>query len=278
MRFHRHRMTLYDTIGQGYARTRAADPRITAQLLALLDLPAGSTVLDVGAGTGKYSRALAEHGYTMMALEPSEVMQAQAVAHAGVTFVRGSAEAIPLPDASAHGAIVVLALHHFTDRAAAFREMLRVVGEGPVVFLTFDARAIRGIWLGDYFPMLGRAFRSSYAELLDVTAEVERLASRNVQAVPFPLPRDLVDKFGAASWGEPEAYLREEVRRGISDFALMEESQVNAGLERLKQELHSGEWDAKYGVLRHEESYECGYKFLLVEGRSPAGEERVLHP
>jgi protein-L-isoaspartate O-methyltransferase len=68
---------IYNAIGHGYAKTRAPDHRITSRLIALLDLPAHATVLDVGAGTGKYSRALAEKGYSLIALEPSEVMQAQ---------------------------------------------------------------------------------------------------------------------------------------------------------------------------------------------------------
>lgn len=69
--------TRCDVIGIGYSDTRRADPRITERLLEMLALPVGSSILDVGAGTGNYSVALAEAGYRVMALEPSAVMRGQ---------------------------------------------------------------------------------------------------------------------------------------------------------------------------------------------------------
>ena len=45
----------YDSIGKTYTRTRHADPRITRAILDALDLPSGSRVVDVGAGTGNDS-------------------------------------------------------------------------------------------------------------------------------------------------------------------------------------------------------------------------------
>ena len=74
-------MTLYDSIGVGYSETRRADPRIVRGLCEALDLPDSATILDVGAGTGKYSRALADRGFTVLAIEPSEVMRAQSIPH-----------------------------------------------------------------------------------------------------------------------------------------------------------------------------------------------------
>lgn len=70
-------MTLYNSIGEGYNATRQADERIVAKLISLLDLPTGSKIADVGAGTGNYSNAIAEAGYQVIAIEPSQVMQSQ---------------------------------------------------------------------------------------------------------------------------------------------------------------------------------------------------------
>jgi SAM-dependent methyltransferase len=258
-------MALYDSIGRGYAKTRVADPRIAGRLIALLDLPPYATVLDVGAGTGKYARALADHGFKVIALEPSEVMQSQAAPHERVHFVQACAESILLPDSSADGAIVVLALHHFRDRIAAFEEVLRVVGNGPVVLFTFDPVAFSKFWLARYFPRLGRGF-SEFVSLSEIISEIQRLVPRRtVNTVPFPLPRDLQDKFGAASWGHPEAYLDAEVRNGISHFALMPASEVESGLQNLQDDLASGRWDEAYSSLRTLEAYDVGYHFIVVE-------------
>ena len=258
-------MALYDTIGKGYGKTRAPDPRISGKLMAMLDLPPGATVLDVGAGTGKYARVLAEHGYSVWALEPSEVMQAQSIPHERVRFLQASAEAIPLPDGAVEGTMVVLALHHFRDRRAAFQEILRVTGGGPVVMFTFDPLAFGKFWLAEYFPGIGRRFGASAAALANVAAEFQELTERRVTTIPFPLPRDLQDRFGATAWGQPEAYLDAKVRNGISDFALMEAAEVANGLDRLQADLKSGQWDERHGALRTQETHEVGYRFIVVE-------------
>lgn len=256
-------MTVYDKIGHGYAKTRLADDRITDQLIALLDLPPQATILDVGAGTGKYSRALADRGFSMIALEPSEVMQAQAPSHEGVKWIHASAENIPFPDRSVDGVIAVLSVHHFENRRAAFQEMARVAGEGPIVLFTFDPSAFGGFWLSDYFPQLGQRFCTSADDLKNTAAEIEQATSREGRVIAFPLPCDLQDRFGASFWSCPEAYLDPEVRNGMSDFALMPETDVTEGLRRLEASIRSGDWDAKYGELRTRESYDAGFRFIV---------------
>ena len=260
-----NRMALYDTIGQGYGRTRPADDRIVSALIATLSLRQGSTILDVGAGTGKYSRALADLGYSVIAIEPSEVMQSQSTPHEKVKWIKAAAEEIPLADNSADGAIIMLALHHFSNRGRALQEIVRVAGAGPVVIFTFEPTVLYKFWLADYFPRLGREIRSSFSDLEDIAREVETHLSRKVNSVTFPLPRDLEDKFVSACWAMPESYLDPGVRNGISSFSLMKKEEVEAGVAQLKADLHSGNWDAKYGALRSQETYDAGYKFIVAK-------------
>ena len=105
-------MTLYNSIGQGYNHTRKPDKRIVEKIINLLDLPPGKTIADIGAGTGNYSNAIAQRlsfaeiadkGYQVIAIEPSEVMQSQAVDHSQVQWLTASAENISLPDNSVDG-------------------------------------------------------------------------------------------------------------------------------------------------------------------------------
>lgn len=261
-------MPLYDTIGRGYATTRPADPRIVEALIRALVVPPGATLLDVGAGTGKYARALADRGFNLVAVEPSEVMRAQGAAHPQVRVVAASAEALPLPDDSADAAFVVLALHHFADRAKALREILRVIGRGPLVVFTFEPARLGEFWLADYFPRLGRETASSFSKLNDVAEEMAKLTGRAVQAIPFPLPRDLQDQFAAALWATPESYLKPEVRNGISSFSLMTAAEVEAGLRRLADDLKSGAWDSRHGVLRTLAEYDAGYRLIVAREAS----------
>src|SRR5690606_36371778 len=97
------------------------------------------TWLDLGSGTGRMTPALASaFGGPVYGVEPSDRMRAQAVAHAGhpaVTYAAGSAEHIPLPDASCDAALVFFVWHHVDDRESAVRELRRVVKPGGRLFV-----------------------------------------------------------------------------------------------------------------------------------------------
>jgi ubiquinone/menaquinone biosynthesis C-methylase UbiE len=65
-------------------------------------------------------------------------MRAQALAHAGhpaVTYAAGSAEQIPLPDASCDAALLFFVWHHVVDREGAAQELRRVVKPGGRLFV-----------------------------------------------------------------------------------------------------------------------------------------------
>ena len=87
---------VYDRIGRGYTRHRCADPRIVDALAETIGLAPPAVLADIGAGTGNYSRAMADLGFAVKAVEPSVIMQSQACAHASVEWHHGTAEALPL--------------------------------------------------------------------------------------------------------------------------------------------------------------------------------------
>lgn len=257
-------MALYDKIGGGYEITRKADERILNTLLSLIEVPLGGTILDVGAGTGKYAHPLAERGYKVIAVEPSGLMQSQAPKSANIQWVTSSAENIGIADSSAQAAIIMLAIHHFEDTEKAIREILRVVNNGPVIIFTFEPVELRNFWLADYFPTLGRENNSSYATIPDVASYIAHLTGRKTRTVKYPLPPDLEDKFAAACWQKPEEYLNLSVRQGISSFALIPNEEVEYGLKSLRNDIDSGHWKKKYGHLLLEKEYDIGYKFIVA--------------
>ena len=142
---------IYDTIGRNYAQTRRSDSRIAARLLEILSLSQPSTVVDIGAGTGSYAMVLAEHGYRVLAVEPSERMRTQAIAHPGIEWIEAYADNLPLPNHSADAAIIMLAFHHFQNHQQALREV-HITGGGQIVLFTYEPAMISGFWLTDYFP------------------------------------------------------------------------------------------------------------------------------
>src|ERR1041385_8676132 len=70
--------------------------------------------------------------------EPSAKMRARGVAHAGhpaVTYSAGSAEHIPLADASCDAALLFFVWHHVADREGAAQELHPVAKPGGRLFV-----------------------------------------------------------------------------------------------------------------------------------------------
>ena len=257
-------MTSYEQIGQGYSRTRRADARIVHQIAALLSLPAGCRLLDIGAGTGNYSNALAAAGYRIVAVEPSATMRAQAVANTCVDWRTGCAEVLPVSDGEVEAAICVLAFHHFTDHRRALREIRRATGGGPILLFTFEPGVVRDLWLEDYFPEIGQGDQELFPPIASVAAMIEEETSLTTKVIAFPLPPDLTDLFLAAGWARPHVYLDLQVRAGISAFAVADQGRIAAGVERLRDDLNSGDWLKRYGQVLRQTSFEAGYRFIIA--------------
>jgi len=106
-----------------YERVRPEwPPAAVDRAAALLGLGREAEVVDLAAGTGKLTRLLAERLDHVVAIEPDERMRALLE----VESLAGTAEHIPLPDASADAVFVGDAFHWF-DAPAALAEIARVL-------------------------------------------------------------------------------------------------------------------------------------------------------
>jgi SAM-dependent methyltransferase len=114
----------FEGIGEEYDRYR---PGFPAEVLdVLLPVPAAS-VLDLGAGTGKLTERLVSRAADVVAVEPSRAMLDVLIAKLpGVDARSGSAESIPVADASVQLVTVAQAFHWF-ERDAACAEIARVL-------------------------------------------------------------------------------------------------------------------------------------------------------
>ena len=97
-------------------------------------------VADVGAGTGKLTRALRELGAEVVAVDPDPQMleTLHENVHGVPTFV-GSAEKLPLPDASVD-AVVLGQAWHWVEPTAGSAEVARVLRSGGVLGLVWNLR------------------------------------------------------------------------------------------------------------------------------------------
>ena len=256
-------MTLYNSIGAGYNRTRQPDSRIADRLVSLLDLSPGNTIADIGAGTGNYSNAIADRGYKVIAIEPSDIMQSQRQPHQDVRWVTAAAESIPLEDNVADGAVVMLALHHFQNINAGIREIARITA-GKIIIFAFEQSKIPDFWLTDYFPYFIKDTLKTFPSTKEIASQIEQITHKKVAIIPFLLPPDLSDCFAAAGWRKPELYLDESVRQGISTFAKIPASELEKGLNKLTEDLDNGVWLKKYGSIKEQLKYDAGYRILAV--------------
>ncbi|HJQ49907.1 MAG TPA: class I SAM-dependent methyltransferase [Gaiellaceae bacterium] len=108
-----------------YERARPAWPEEAARWLVPAD---ARLVIELGAGTGKLTRAIDALGVPVVAVEPDPRMLA-VLRGRGLDGVEGSAEAIPFGDGEADAVVAGSALHWF-DLDAALPEIHRVLGPG----------------------------------------------------------------------------------------------------------------------------------------------------
>jgi SAM-dependent methyltransferase len=131
-----------------YVRGRPDYPvEVGAWLRDSLGLEPSMTVLDLGAGTGKFTARLVATGARVIALEPVAAMRAKLVAAVqGVQALAGTAEAIPLPDASVDAVVCAQAFHWFANKAA-LDEIARVLKPGGRLGLIWNMRDARVSWV-----------------------------------------------------------------------------------------------------------------------------------
>lgn len=133
---------LFDGKGAVYAQFRPGyPPALFAHLRAEGLLTPETAAVDVGAGTGIFTRQLAPYVGTVLAVEPNADMRREGrrVRLPNVRFTSGSAERTGLPDASADLISAAQAFHWF-DREAFRQECRRLLRPGGTVLLVWNRR------------------------------------------------------------------------------------------------------------------------------------------
>jgi len=118
----------------GAKRGRRADAEEKHLLGSLLNGFAGAgTILEVGCGTGHFTRWLGERGLAAVGLDRSSAMLAQADAHDACPFVRADALHLPFANDAFDLVAFITTLEFVERRRDALAEALRVTRKGLVV-------------------------------------------------------------------------------------------------------------------------------------------------
>ena len=167
----------YDAVRPDYA------PEAVERAVEALELHPGSRVVDLAAGSGTLTRALADRFPRLVAIEPDDEMRAVFARRSpGVEVRAGTAERIPLPDRSADAVFVGDAFHWF-DGPAAVAEIVRVLRPTGGVALVWNRWWEDGDnWTTDFLEP--RLPRDACALFDEVYVRSGRRAARDEKADP----------------------------------------------------------------------------------------------
>jgi SAM-dependent methyltransferase len=171
---------------------RGADADLAVRLV---DLRPGDHVVDVGCGPGTAARRAARAGAQVTGVDPAHVMLSvgrRLTRGRGVTYLEGTAEALPLGDASADALWALATVHHWPDVEAGVAEARRVLGPGGR-FLAVERRTRPGAtglashgWTDEQTEAFAALCRT--AGFTDVRSEPHRAGRRSLVAVRATRP------------------------------------------------------------------------------------------
>jgi ubiquinone/menaquinone biosynthesis C-methylase UbiE len=218
-----------------YDRARALTPEALSIWKNLLtsdvDPAAISRVVDVGCGTGRFSKLLAvQFGCRIIGVDPSEKMLAEArrkLTRRDVVFLKGSGEALPLPESSIDLEFMSMVYHHFADKAAVVRESQRVLRPGGDVCIRNSTRDT-DFPHRRFFPTMESLIASDLPSRQEINAAFEEggftvLVSRVVKQII------------ASSW---EAFVAKTAVRADSFLARLPDDDFQRGLVAMQNYEH----------------------------------------
>lgn len=255
---YRGRMTVtthprYDSIGEGYSKTRREEPCFQDRIRAALG--DARSVVNVGAGAGSYE----PRDRYVVAIEPSDIMAAQRP-RALAPAIRAAAHCLPLRDGSVDAAMSVLSLHHWDEEQEQGVRELRRVASGPVVLLTCDPDVSGNMWLmSDYLPEIAELDRQIFPSMTQLATWLG--GTTHVEVIP--VPRDTCDWMLMSFWAHPERVLDASARSATSGFARMPVDVVERAVSAVRRDLNNGTWDARNGALRELDEYDAGLRLVL---------------
>lgn len=197
--------------------------------------------LDLGSGTGRMTPSLADaFGGSAHGVEPSDKMRAQAIAQAGdsaVTYAAGSAEQIPLPDASCDAALLFYVWHHVVDREAAVQELRRVVKPGGRLFVqaNFSDR-MPDVWWYRVVPKWGMVDQAQFRSEEEVRGDFAEAGWTFVS-------RDDVTWLRSETLAEDYERLK---LRSVSLFEHLSEEDVESGFTTIDAAMSSLDEEPQY--------------------------------
>ena len=206
--------------------------------------PGDEPLLDIGAGTGLWTRAfIAWFDADVIALEPSSGMREVGIEiglPSQARYVAARAEHLPFGDAEFRASWLSTVLHHLTDLSACARELRRVLVEGaPVMIRNSFSGRLDEVELFRHFPAAA-AEAARWPTLADVVAIFAKAGFAHNRVV----------KVRDDPWHDLEGIRNWAVAMRDTDSALapISDAEFSEGLGNLDQAIARGETPRPTGL------------------------------
>lgn len=243
-----------------YDLTRSADLSIVwllLQHLGRLNIQTAQ-ILEIGSGTGNYTRALFDKGVHIQGLDISSSMLKNAhLKSPHITWNQGDMRQMPFKDQSFEGIVTVNTLHYVRKSLdQTLNEVHRLLKPtGVFVIFTYTLEQCLQFWLGHYFPFfweLGHKIcmkkEEIYAALAQHGFNQIEISTHKVNPIDEP-----VDICTYACKYRPHLFLDPKIRMGTSPLQIPEYHQeIEEGCKKLSKDIETGKIWEVIGQYEHD--------------------------
>ena len=228
----------YGELASGYDDSRRIEPAIADSLVQGLQSIGAKTVLEIGAGTGNYTRALVKSGLSVIAIDRSPAMAKIGARKAPAHWILADGDTLPFGRRSIDAIAGVNVLHHLPALDAALSEFRRVVRVGAVLQAVIREN-LKTLWYRHYFPEIDDVLIQLHPTLGGlITAMFRAGFSRVATSRIFYSGR--CDLTFEAARTQPRMLFDPEFRVSTSGFRRITNAAIVRGLAALKHDLDSG--------------------------------------
>jgi len=236
----------FQVAAAAYERGRPEYPHAAVHLLLkTLDIVPQKTVVDLAAGTGKFTWLLAASGAKLIAVEPVEGMRRKfASLLPGIELLAGTAESMPLASASVDVVVAAQAFHWFQGESS-LQEIHRVLKPDGQLGLVWNVRDESVEWIARITEIIdsyqGSTPRYKSGQWKRAFAETTLFTSLETQTFNYVHECDrgtLVDRVASISF---IAALPDEIRQRVLNQVrdLLEHHPLTRGKEKIAHPYHT---------------------------------------
>jgi ubiquinone/menaquinone biosynthesis C-methylase UbiE len=219
MLFRRHHETnsvirnlFYQTFGFPHIGTRIRGNAV----FQLLDLPGGSSILDIGSGYGLFSLEMRKRGYKVISsdlligIAIDKIKKAREIFRKGgqpFIFTQSDATMLPFKDGSFDGVLIADVIEHILDEDAALREIRRVLKKGGIFIASTPTV---GFHSGKFKPLFRKIYEKTPLWKLNIWNEKhlypERMMEEKGHLREYSLEKwkNLCKRYGSLEAWKPE--------------------------------------------------------------------------